>query len=142
MKGLKCRVWDTKKMQMFPVTSVSFGDDGSALTVVVEPASKGKFYNGLVDGESCVLMLFTGLKDKNKKEVYEGDIIDFWYEEMFFSGTVMGVVEWDEECAGFRIDVPTKGVSVLLARLDIEYSLLEVQGNEYENPGLMDWIEE
>jgi hypothetical protein len=64
MQQFKFRIWDRSKKVMCSVARISFGDDGTALTILAEPAPIGEFYRGLVHGESGILMPFTALKDK------------------------------------------------------------------------------
>ena len=87
--------------------------------------------------EHLELMQYTGLKDKNGKEIYEGDIItcEGGYE------TIEGcsedceeprVIEWSDglqwvaECKNCRDNVPL-----------YEWDYNEVIGNIYENPELL-----
>jgi len=63
------------------------------------------------------LMQYTGLKDKNGKEIYEGDIAQL--RELTFQ------VYWDSRQTGFN-------VGSLLAEM------IEVIGNIYENPELLE----
>ncbi len=70
--------------------------------------------------DGLILMQFTGLLDKNGKEIYEGDILET-------SGGIHKV-EWDS-VGGFY---PFVDVSCL-----IEDGIVEIIGNIYENPELL-----
>ena len=77
------------------------------------------------------LMQFTGLKDKNGKEIYEGDIIKASYE----NEDEVGEVFYEKESAMFNI----KGSS-WFSEEDLLYSdrFYEIIGNIYENPELLE----
>lgn len=78
------------------------------------------------------LMQFTGLKDKNGKEIYEGDIVKFidteFGGEAFLATNAEGIVSYKDGC--FGIDI--KDYHLLLPLRKIE-----VIGNIYENPELL-----
>ena len=76
----------------------------------------------MLEKENDILMQFTGLKDKNGKEIYEGDIVEY---ETF--DTIIGVVEW---CAG----------SYLLngEEMYLDKDIYKIIGNIYENPELLE----
>lgn len=67
------------------------------------------------------LMQFTGLKDKNGKEIYEGDIVEDWGE--------ISPVIWTSMSDGYDYDGWAADFGL--------YSGVKVIGNIYENPELI-----
>lgn len=87
---------------------------------------------GLEEGDEAVLMQSTGLKDKNGKEIFEGDITRFCYA----AGDKwqdIGVVRWYQN--GCRLSNSEEGDhSSLYEHCQDD---LEVIGNIYLNPELL-----
>ena len=82
------------------------------------------------------LMQSTGLLDKNGKEIFEGDIVQFedCYEVSDFLYINTGIIEWCQ--GGFHV---TNRDSVLMEDLLDGDSLdVTIIGNIYENPELLE----
>jgi uncharacterized phage protein (TIGR01671 family) len=76
------------------------------------------------------LMQYTGLKDKNGKEIYEGDILEVDWQDDRYPIHNIGPVKWDEENS--RWDLGEGGSPKKDAELHFE-----VVGNIYEKPELL-----
>lgn len=112
MREIRFRVWNpTIKKMINPVTSMQSSDGN---------------FQGL--GSDCVVMQFTGLCDKNGKEIYEGDILRQHKKrgESF-------VVVWSRDDGQWEIER-----SFCLSDNLWRWSKVsEVIGNIYENPELV-----
>jgi len=92
----------------------------------------------LMNKVDCKIMQFTGLLDKNGKEIYEGDIIEFNESDKIKDGTYMRffVVWISDRQAGYGWGLANKvnpDVSLGFSHVTSE----EVIGNIYENPELL-----
>ena len=85
----------------------------------------GDFENSEVTGR----IQYTGLKDKNDKEIYEGDIVR--HKTYGYSVVKTGVVRWIDNETRFTFDVIGTNEKLLIDEYD------EVIGNIYENPELL-----
>ena len=91
-----------------------------------------------VCNEDYILLQYTGLKDKNGKEIYEGDIISDLVESDGELIQSKCQVYFDEMTCQFMLDCSAKqdlsfGTSLFQELEDFEY---EIIGNIYENPDL------
>jgi len=85
---------------------------------------------GFSDFKYIDLMEYTGLKDKNGKEIYEGDILKFR------NNHGIGVVKYYDEWGAFVVEyVKPRPLSVL--GMSYYKEDIEVIGNIYENPELL-----
>jgi uncharacterized phage protein (TIGR01671 family) len=82
--------------------------------------------------KDCELMQYTGLKDKNGKEIYEGDIVKGHWWENGKSHRHIGIVKYG--MASFSV----VGVKQYLGFSDRLNPTYEVIGNIHETPELLE----
>jgi len=120
-REIKFRVWDKDDKKMINIGRIDIAD-GTCRYYLFE----GKFYDYWNDVE---IMQYTGLKDKNGKEIYEGDILQFTDNYNTDIPPHIGVVKFNN--ASFYI---TDGAYSCYRWIDIN---VEIIGNIYENPELI-----
>ncbi|QOS98135.1 hypothetical protein JNUCC42_16620 [Brevibacterium sp. JNUCC-42] len=135
MREIKFRIWDKdyKKMRRCGENthdSMYFDEDG---TVYYYNLQNG--CGSLPDGTGTYdLMQYTGLKDKNGKEIYEGDILSTDLSRPFLivefrNGAFMYQCH-DNDQDYYDLMLPTNAKNN-------QDNYLEVIGNMYENPDLI-----
>lgn len=87
------------------------------------------------NGEDVILMQSTGLRDKNDKEIFEGDILACKTDDEVINLNVF----WDEEHALFMFESKKYNEQEPLAEL-VENNTypFEIIGNVHENPELLE----
>lgn len=90
--------------------------------------------------DKVILMQSTGLKDKNGKEIFEGDVVQYQNTKVP-SADSKGIIKYFDNWAMFGIDVEHNEPRALFFNGLADHISLEVVGNIYENPKLLQEVE-
>lgn len=85
--------------------------------------------NDIGRDEDQILMQFTGLLDKNGKEIYEGDLVK--------TGKYGGIVRWENKLSRFELSDKFDAREAYVSLTEPIARKSEVIGNVYENPELL-----
>ena len=86
-------------------------------------------------GDSDVLMQFTGLKDKNGKEIFEGDIVHNTHGGPYAFRDM--IVCWHQYHMGFALATKPENIGDWAIKMENGPQGYEIIGNIYEHPELV-----
>ncbi len=130
MREIKFRAWDISSKEMLE-SPWGYGDGMEDGVMYIN----GWFKRSMIDtANPIVIMQFTGLHDKNGKEIYEGDIVHYKYlpGEGFWNSDFVGKIIW--MATGFAFDSEKQFAWLVSLPGALNSLLFEVIGNIYENP--------
>lgn len=145
MKTIKFRVWDKKIKQWIEYGDIFIDEEGEVYLIEERTWAYQSYMHKENITEQVEIMQYTGLKDKNGKEIYEGDLIKKKFKDReigeFYA---VGQVVFGHWYAGFTVPYNYHGYNKL-ERLSnscdkdgwvVANRDMEVIGNIYENPEL------
>jgi len=141
MREIKFRAWDKEKKKMFNVLGMKWDPDGKFICGNDE-------WNGPEvwcppESISKIIMQYTGLKDKNGKEIYEGDVVKV-HSGHDAIGADFGIskyrVQWRE--GGACLDMMHEDYLESERQIGMTFDnggvkSIEIIGNIHQNPELL-----
>lgn len=128
MREIKFRAWDKIRKRMGYVTMIDWTTGSMLIRHVDDEESRPKYRDHL----EFIMLQYTGIVDKNGKEIYEGDVLtlgdrNYSLHYGLHATWVMSIVPLGNWELG-------RGPFIFLWQ---NYSESEVIGNIYENPELL-----
>ena len=135
---IRIRAWCKKGDILIPENSMYYNVGITPNYVVVDDTGHEDEWN-FGEKENFELMLWTGLQDSGKKDIYEGDIIRVWFHDnVYYDHEVYYGIKYDYPAFDLRPSMCDDCNSLQAIIIDScnDIERIEVIGNIYENPEL------
>ena len=131
MREIKFRAWDNVENKYFKPTCAAYKGELRDLSICLGGDILRRSLEYCAEHESrftnqYIIEQYTGLKDKNDKEIYEGDILKT--KDGYICFVVWSILAWVVESPGSQSQD---------LELESFYNECEVIGNIHENPELL-----
>lgn len=130
MREIKFRAWDKSQNKMYQVRGINFDNEDLWLKINETQIMGANLFE-------VELMQYTGLKDKNGTEIYEGDIVKYTSE---LENGIFEVKYSNCRFYGLWIEANFMDITTDLFYLGCSNEL-EVIGNIYQNPELLEGVD-
>jgi hypothetical protein len=126
MQILRFRVWDRASERMLQLPDATLvatcmpGVETPAISALITPETPYELAAG------AVVMMWTGRRDRNGREIYDGDIIRTVFD--------IALVYWSRDSSAYMINLKDLDMPELGALTD---EMIEVIGNVFENQELL-----
>lgn len=130
-REIKFRAWDKLTKQIFKVKQIDFDAiERNVYGFITSKSILGGVYESLAfrSFDNIELMQFTGLKDCNGTEIYEGDIVKYasdFYEVKFIDGAFcLKHIKDNTFFLSFFEDTKTAGICIIVGNIYEKHKLL------------------
>lgn len=123
-KSQHIRVWDKKSHTMHKIESLKLNPEDPNIGMVTLDNGEIKFFPREAD-----VMVFSDLKDKNERELFDKDVVRFTLEGIHSLAIILRINHWFT----LKSIINNQPIPLALVRDTIEYA-----GNAWENPELFE----
>lgn len=137
MREFKFRAW-SKARKMFVIDEMSIEE-------IQQDASQSLELPLIISQEECIWQQYTGSKDRDGKDIYEGDIVYCYFANRPDKEN-LGVVEFSQKYGHMGIKIIKNNIYVAAMHIPKPFSnfitnegvlLIKVTGNIFQNPELL-----
>ena len=141
---IKTRFWDVNNKTMITFAPHIFINSEGIIWINKRDGFEGQ--DNLISTNDLIPLRFTGLKDKNGTEIYEGDIIQVCLSEVYKKHKCVVTIGWqimDINGGEYSTNYYGSGYTPIDKNICVEegwyeYYIVEKIGNIYENSNLLE----
>ncbi|KZU62666.1 hypothetical protein Nizo2814_1795 [Lactiplantibacillus plantarum] len=137
---IKFRAWDKQEKRMLVVYRISFDGpiEGAQVHCYLDDRGSEGSTEYSYDGDGLILEQYTGLKDVNGKDIYEGDIVSVFNEDgNYYNDVIEWCIKYNYPAFDLKYHSYLYASNALSEIMNAGVENIKVIGNVHENPELL-----
>ncbi|KZU45388.1 YopX family protein [Lactiplantibacillus plantarum] len=137
---IKFRAWDKQEKRMLVVYRISFDGpiEGAQVHCYLDDRGSEGSTEYSYDGDGLILEQYTGLKDVNGKDIYEGDIVSVFNEDgNYYNDVIEWCIKYNYPAFDLKYHSYLYASNAFSEIMNAGVENIKVIGNVHENPELL-----